>query len=67
MFDNGCAFEICTNMQGLTRSRKLAKRKVEIRVANAAKVSAARVGTYSLLLPLGLILVLQYMLLCSIY
>ena len=46
-------------MQGLTRSRKLAKEEVELRVVNGAKVSATAVETYSLLLPSGLIIVLN--------
>src|SRR5688572_15246539 len=57
VFVSGCGSHthICTNVQGLTRSRKLAKIAIELRVANGAQVSAAAVRIYSILLPSRLI------------
>ena len=46
-------------MQGLKRSRKLAKGQVDLRVGNGARVAALAVGTYSLPLPSGLVLELN--------
>ena len=36
VLDNGCGSHICTNVQGLKRSRKLAKGEVDLRVGNGA-------------------------------
>ncbi|KAI5419605.1 hypothetical protein KIW84_043680 [Lathyrus oleraceus] len=44
--DTGCGSHICTNVQGLKRSRDLAKGEVDLRVGNGAKVAALAVGTY---------------------
>ena len=59
VLDTGCGSHICTNMQGLKKSRLLAKREVELRVGNGARVAALAVGTYVLSLPTGLILELE--------
>ena len=50
---------ICINMQGLKKSRKLAKGEVDLRVGNGARVAALAVGIYTLSLPSGLILDLK--------
>ena len=50
---------ICINMQGLKKSRKLAKGEVDLRVGNGARVVALAVGIYTLSLPSGLILDLK--------
>ncbi|KAL8116619.1 hypothetical protein AgCh_022965 [Apium graveolens] len=59
VFDTGCASHICINVQGLQRSRTLAKGEVDLRVGNGAKVAALVVGTYYLSMPSGLILELE--------
>ncbi|KAK2382606.1 hypothetical protein QL285_070128 [Trifolium repens] len=46
VLDTGCGSHICTNVQGLTRSRELAKGEVDFRVGNGAKVAALAMGTY---------------------
>ena len=46
-------FHICTNVQGLKRSRDLEKGEVDLRVGNGANVAALAVGTYVLTLPSG--------------
>ncbi|KAI5405545.1 hypothetical protein KIW84_052365 [Lathyrus oleraceus] len=51
VLDTGCGSHICTNVQGLKRSRDLAKGEVDLRVGNGAKVAALAVGTYVLTLP----------------
>ncbi|KAI5387548.1 hypothetical protein KIW84_073596 [Lathyrus oleraceus] len=59
VLDTGCGSHICINVQGLKRSRDLAKGEVDLRVGNGAKVAALAVGTYVLTLPSGLIIQLE--------
>ena len=59
VFDTGCGSHIISNVQGLRKSRRLAKGEVDLRVGNGAKVAALAVGTYSLSLPSGLVLELN--------
>ncbi|CAH9129106.1 unnamed protein product, partial [Cuscuta epithymum] len=46
-------------IQGLTRSRRMAKGEVDLRVGNGAKVAALAIGTFTLNLPTGLVLELD--------
>ncbi|WJX29428.1 hypothetical protein P8452_18069 [Trifolium repens] len=59
VLDIGCGSHICSNVQGLKRSRALAKGEVDLRVGNGAKVAALAIGTYMLTLPSGLIIQLE--------
>ena len=59
VLDTGSGVHICTNVQGLKRSRSLAKGEVYLRVGNGARVAALAVGTYDLSLPTGLVLSLE--------
>ena len=59
ILDTDFGSQICTNVQGLKRSRILAKAKVDLWVGNRARVVALAVGTYDLTLPSGLILSLE--------
>ncbi|KAK2396677.1 putative mitochondrial protein [Trifolium repens] len=59
VLDTGCGSHICSNVQGLKRSRALAKGEVDLRVGNGAKVAALAIGTYMLTLPSGLIIQLE--------
>ena len=59
VFDTGCGSHICADIQGLQDSRMLPKGAIDLRVGNGAKVAAIAVGTYSLNLSTGLILVLN--------
>ena len=59
VLDTGCGSHICNNVQGLRRSRALAKGEIDLRVGNGAKVTALSVGTYDLVLPSGLVLSLE--------
>ena len=59
VLDTGCGTHICNDVQGLQRSRRLAKGEVDLRVGNGARVAALAVGTYLLTLPSGLVLVLN--------
>ena len=59
VLDTGSGVHICTNVQGLKRSRSLAKGEVYLRVGNGARVAALAVGTYDLSLPSGLVLSLE--------
>ncbi|KAG8497176.1 hypothetical protein CXB51_008417 [Gossypium anomalum] len=55
VLDTGCGFHICTSVQGLQRSRTLAREDVDLRVGNGARVATLAVGTYTLSLPSGLV------------
>jgi hypothetical protein len=46
----------CKSLQGLKIIRHFATDDVDLHVGNGAKVAALAVGTYSLLLPSGLVL-----------
>jgi hypothetical protein len=59
VLDTGCGSHICTNVQGLQRSRELARGEVDLRVGNIARVAALAVGIYDLSLPSGLIIQLE--------
>ena len=59
VLDTGCGSHICVNVQGLKKSRSLAKGEVDLRVGNGARVAALAVGTYYLLFPSGLVLELD--------
>ena len=59
VLDTGCGSHICTSVQGLQRSRSLAKNDVDLRVGNGARVAALAVGTRILSLPSGLDLILE--------
>ncbi|VFQ61951.1 unnamed protein product, partial [Cuscuta campestris] len=59
VLDTGCGSHICTTMQGLKQSRRLTRGEIELRVGNGAPVAALAIGTYSLVLPSGLMLELN--------
>ena len=59
VLDTGCGSHICANVQDLSRSRRLARGEVDLRVGNGARVAALAVGTYVLTLPSGLVLELD--------
>ncbi|VFQ98496.1 unnamed protein product [Cuscuta campestris] len=54
VLDTRCGSHICTTMQGLKQSRRLARGEIELRVGNGAPVAALAIRTYSLVLPSGL-------------
>ena len=49
VLDTGSISHIRTNVQGLKRSRILAKGEVDLRVRNGARVDALAVGTYDMM------------------
>ena len=62
VLDTVCGSHICTNVQGLRDSRKLDRSEVDLHVGNGARVAAVAtvaVGTYELVLPSGLIFILN--------
>ena len=59
VLDTSCGSHICNNVQGLRRSRTLAKGEINIRVGNGSNVTALSIGTYDLVLPSGLVLSLE--------
>ena len=59
VIDTGCGSHICVDLQGLNESRKLSKGEMDLRVANGARLAALAVGTYSISLPSGLVLMLE--------
>nr|AAS01945.1 putative polyprotein [Oryza sativa Japonica Group] len=59
VFDTESVAHICKSLQGLKRSRSLARGEVDIRVGNGARVAAVAVGTMPLSLPSGIVLELN--------
>jgi hypothetical protein len=59
VFDTRSVAHICNSMQGLTRSRSMARREVDFCVGNNAKVAALSVGMMQLPLPSGFIMELN--------
>ena len=59
VLDTGSGSHISTNLQGLKRSRILAKGEVDLRVGNGARFIALAAGTYDLTLPSVLVLSLK--------
>jgi hypothetical protein len=51
VYDNGSVVHICSSMQGLARSRSVARGEVDIRVGNKARVVVLAMGTMQLHLP----------------
>ena len=60
IFDSGFDIHMCTDVQDLQISRRLASREIDLRVGNGTKVAALAVGTYILELPLGHVLNISY-------
>ncbi|XP_052874502.1 uncharacterized protein LOC128280394 [Gossypium arboreum] len=59
VLDTSCGSHICTSVQGLQRSRTLARGDVDLRVGNRARVTALAMGTCILSLPSGFDLCLE--------
>ena len=59
ILDTGSGSHICTNVQGLKKSRSLARGEVNLRVNNGARVAALATGTYELNFPSRLVLNLK--------
>ena len=59
VLDTGCGSHLCSNSQGLRRSRKLDKGEMDLRVGNGARIAALAVGSYFISLPSGFVLELE--------
>ena len=59
VLDTGCGSHICSNVQGLRNRKTLAKREVDLRVGNGARVAALEIGDLDLTLPSGLVILLK--------
>ncbi|XP_071727618.1 uncharacterized protein [Rutidosis leptorrhynchoides] len=59
VFDTGCGTHICNNVQGLRKIKKLKPGDLVLHVGNGAHVAVVAIGTYELLLPNGLYLILN--------
>jgi hypothetical protein len=59
VFDTGCGTHICNNVQGLRRSKLLKPGDLDLHVGNGASVAVEALGTFELLLPNGLYLILD--------
>ena len=59
VYDTGSVIHICNSLQGLVRTRSVARGEVDIRVGNKARVAALEVGTMQLHLPSGFIMELN--------
>ena len=67
VYDTGSVIHICNSLQGLVRTRSVARGEVDIRVGNKERVAALEVGTMQLHLPSGFIMELNncYYVQCS--
>ena len=65
MFNTGCGFHICNDLQGLKRIRKLKQGDLELHVGNGQNVAVKAVGEFILELPSGLFITLDNVFLCS--
>ena len=59
VYDTGSVVHICNSMQGLSRTRNVARGEVDIRAGNKARVAALAVGTMQLNLPSGFVMELD--------
>jgi len=59
VYDTRSVVHICNSMQGLRRTRNVARGEVDIRVGNKARVAALAVGTMQLNLPSGFVMELD--------
>ena len=59
VYDTGSVIHICNSLQGLVRTRSVARGEVDIRVGNTARVAALEVGTMQLHLPSGFLMELN--------
>jgi len=59
VLDTGSCFNICNTLQGLRITKRLNKGEVNLQVGNGANVAAVAVGSVSLIMPTGRVLVLD--------
>ncbi|KAI3814106.1 hypothetical protein L1987_18851 [Smallanthus sonchifolius] len=59
VFDTGCGYHICNDLQGQKKVRRLKQGDLELHVGNGQKIVVKAVGEHTLLLPSGLELVLN--------
>nr|GEX73326.1 hypothetical protein [Tanacetum cinerariifolium] len=59
VYDTGCCTHICNTSQGLRRSRKLKHRALSQYVGNGMRAVVEAIGCFDLVLPSGLIIVLD--------
>ncbi|XP_071740829.1 uncharacterized protein [Rutidosis leptorrhynchoides] len=59
VYDTGYGTHICNDMQGLRKIRKLNKGALDLYVGNGDRSAVEAIGSYELILPSGLILILD--------
>ena len=59
IFDSGCGTHICSDVQDLRISRRLASGKIDLRIGNGTRVTILAIGTFVLELPSGHVLKLS--------
>ena len=59
VLDTCNSFNICNTLQGLQIIRWLKKREINLQVGNEANVAALALGSVSLIMPTGKVLVLE--------
>jgi hypothetical protein len=59
VLDTGSSFHICNSLQGLQITKRLNKGEVNLQVGNGANVAAVAIGSISLIIPTGKVLVLD--------
>ncbi|GJR93088.1 hypothetical protein Tco_0265262 [Tanacetum coccineum] len=59
IYDTSCSTHICNTIQGLRGYRKLNKRALDLYVGNGNTADVEAIGSYELILPSGMILILD--------
>ncbi|GKA94336.1 hypothetical protein Tco_0816374 [Tanacetum coccineum] len=59
VYDTSCGTHICNTLQGLRRSKKLKHRALSLYIGNGMRPAVETIGNFDLILPSGLIIVLN--------
>nr|GEU97022.1 hypothetical protein [Tanacetum cinerariifolium] len=59
VYDTGCGTHICNTLQGLRRSKKLKHEALSLYMGNGMRVAVEAIGSFDLIHPSGLIIVLD--------
>ncbi|GJW34507.1 retrotransposon protein, putative, ty1-copia subclass [Tanacetum coccineum] len=59
LHEKGCGTHICNNLQGLRESQKLKHGALSLYIGNGMRVAVEAIGSFDLILPSGLIIVLD--------
>ncbi|GKD36048.1 zinc finger, CCHC-type containing protein, partial [Tanacetum coccineum] len=60
VYDTGCGTDICNTLQCLRRSKKLKHGALSLYMGNGMRAAVEAIGSFDLILPSGLIIILDY-------